>query len=98
MRIWDWCHLDHVAAFGNDDLESRVVQIARPSPMDQRRHRLEHPATCLYHSLARTERDPQQIHGCDQPIRIALGVTRNEIAVHVHIQPWRTRRGYGQRS
>lgn len=98
VRIRDGRHLDHVAAFGNRDLESRVVQIARLSPMDQCRHRLEHLATGQHNSLTRAERDPQQIHGCDQPIRIALGVTRNGIAVHVRIQHRRMPHGNGQRS
>ena len=37
VKIGDGCHLNHEAAFGDDDFERRVVEVARPAPLDQRR-------------------------------------------------------------
>ena len=82
VKIGDGCHLNHEAAFGDDDFERRVVEVARPAPLDERRYGLEHLAARPDDGLACPERDPVESHGRDRHTQAASGVTLEEIAVH----------------
>ena len=85
VYIGDGCHFDHEAAFGDDDCERRVVEVARAASLDQRRYRLEHLAARPDDGLARSERDPVERHGRDRHRRAVSDVSLEEIVVHASV-------------
>ena len=61
----DWGLLDDEASVGDDDHESRVVEVARPPSVKPRADRLEQLSAQPYDVCSRTQRDPIKIDRCD---------------------------------
>src|SRR5512132_1224093 len=63
VRVRDWGLLDHEAALGGDDHESRVIEVARTSSLHTRADRLEQPSAQPHEVLPCAQRDPVEVHG-----------------------------------
>jgi hypothetical protein len=85
VRVGDRGLLDHEAALGSDDDESRVIEVARRSPLHTRGDRLEQPSAQPHDVLPRAQRDPVEIHGCRWPARFVCGFVF--LVVHANREP-----------
>jgi len=85
VRVWDRGLLDHEAALGSDDDESRVIEVARTSSLHTRADPLEQLSGQPHDVLPHAQRDPVEIHGCGWLARFPCGFAF--LVVHANREP-----------
>jgi hypothetical protein len=85
VHVGDRSLLDHEAALGSDDDESRVIEVVRTSSLGTGGDRLEQLSTQPHDVLPRAQRDPVEIHGCGWLARFLSGLAF--LVVHANRQP-----------
>lgn len=87
VEVGDRSLLDDESAFGDDDLESGMVEVAPTSSLHTRTDRLEESSAESHDVVARTQGDPIELHGrrwviSSVPSRRLLSVSAHEDSQH----------------